>query len=284
MNSIGLTQVFRLTRRRFLQLAGASAATVVLTQALPHRAEAATWLLHDDTNMRGLGKLYSGTDDSQSCALDTGEGALCHGPGRMSCYWGALYVNSVTAHRLRTGPYPASGGCSATWLGIGNTERVRWASHTADSVWKPVYRFVGRLYVYDIMARPDPWTGLVLHPVHINNCNNYWIRLWERDKPYQVVWGWEVNNDEGWIISKSMKSLGNPNDTFISRNPNGVPKEGEWHDYRVDVLPGSRLKFYWDGALIFDATDPHHTFSGGPVGMRLDYFDTILDDTRVYQP
>jgi hypothetical protein len=78
---------------------------------------------------------------------------------------------------------------------------VRWASHTADSVWKPEYRFVGRLYVYDVMARPDPWTGLVLHPVHINNCNNDWIRLRERDKPYQdqVIWGWQVNNDGGWI-------------------------------------------------------------------------------------
>jgi hypothetical protein len=294
MNTIGLTQGSVLTRRRFLQLAGTSAAAVVLTQAVPRRAEAATWLLHDDTNMRGQGKLYSGTDDSQSCELDTGEGARCHGPGRLSCYWGALYVNSVTAHRLRTGPYKGCSGPPAqwpTWPGTGNAARVRWASHTADSVWTPEYRFVGRLYVYDIMARPDPWTGLVLHPVHINNCNNYWIRLWGRDALYQgvgyqdlVVWGWEVNNDEGWIISESLKDLNNPNEMFVSRNPNGVPKEGVWHDYRVDMLPGSRLKFYWDGELIFDATDPHHTFSGGPVGMRLDYFDTILDDTRVYRP
>jgi hypothetical protein len=50
------------------------------------------------------------------------------------------------------------------------------------------------------------------------------------------------------------------------------------------VLPGSRLKFYWDGTLIFDATDLERTFSAGPVGMRLDYLDTILDETRVYQP
>ena len=50
------------------------------------------------------------------------------------------------------------------------------------------------------------------------------------------------------------------------------------------MLPGNRLKFYWNGALIFDATDPEHTFSEGSVGMRLDYFGTNWDETRVYQP
>jgi hypothetical protein len=275
MNACGLTQGARLTRRRVLQLAGASAAALAITQAVPRRAEAVTWLLHDDTNLRGLHRLYSGTPDSQSCALDTAEGARCRGPGRLSCYWGGLYVNSVTAHRLRTGPYPASGGCTATWPGTGNTARLRWASHRDAAVWQPAYRFVGRLYVYDIMARPDPWTGLVLHPVHLNNCQNYWIRLWERDEPNHVVWGKEVQNRERWITEASMPKN--------AKNPDG-PLLGVWHDYRVDVLPGSRLTFYWDGTRIFDATDPERTFSRGPVGMRLDYFDTVLDETRVYKP
>ena len=62
------------------------------------------------------------------------------------------------------------------------------------------------------------------------------------------------------------------------------PLQGRWYDYRVDVLPGSHLRFYWDGALIFEFTDPERRFSGGPVGMRLDYFDTVLAETRVYQP
>jgi hypothetical protein len=53
--------------------------------------------------------------------------------------------------------------------------------------------------VYDIMGRPDPWTGLVLFPVHLDNYNNDWIRLWERDYPSHVVWGWEINDDEHWI-------------------------------------------------------------------------------------
>jgi hypothetical protein len=259
------------TRRRFLWFAGSSAAVVALTQAVPRRAEAATWLLHDDTNMVGLRQLYSGSHNHGGD--DTGEDADCRGPGRLSCYWGALYVNSVTAHRLRTGPYP--GSCSATWPGTGNTDHVRWASHQAASVWKPAYRFVGKLYVYDIMDRPEPETGLVLHPVHLSNRNNYWIRLWERDKPDQVVWGREVNDVESWITRKDLPKS--------DKNPDG-PKLGVWHDYRVDVLPGSQLKFYWDGALIFDATDPKRTFSRGPVGMRLDYFDTMLDETRVYQP
>jgi hypothetical protein len=57
-----------------------------------------------------------------------------------------------------------------------------------------------------------------------------------------------------------------------------------WNDNRVDVLPGRRHKRSWNGVLIFNAIDPEYTFSEGPVGMRLDYFDTILDDTRVYQP
>jgi hypothetical protein len=271
MTGIGLTWVPPLTRRRFLQLAGASAATLVLTQAIPRQAEAATWRLHDDTDTVGLHQLYSGSDNPPGC--DIGEAADCRGPGRMSCYWGALYVNSVSEHRLRTGPF--TGSCNATWPGTGNTERVRWASHRSASVWTPEYRFIGKLYVYDIMARPDPWTGLVLHPMHVDNCNNYWIRVWERDEPDHVVWGKEVEDRESWITEASVPKT--------PKNPDG-PLQEEWHDYRVDVLPGSRLKFYWDGALIFDATDPEHSFSGGPVGMRLDYFDTILDETRVYQP
>jgi hypothetical protein len=251
MNSVGLTQGPRLTRRCFLQLAGASAAAVVLTQAVPRRVEAATYLLHDDTNLKGLGILYSGSINNSGD--DTAEDADCPGPGRLSCYWGALYVNSVTAHRLRTGPYPSRCDADFTSAGTGNTDRVRWASHTADSVWKPEYRFVGRLYVYDIMARPDPWTGLVLHPVHRSNAYNYFIRLWERDDPSHVVWGREVNDVEDWIIATSLTELPKSNG-FLSKNPNGVPKLGEWHDYRVDVLPGSRLKFYWDGAK------PRHDF------------------------
>jgi hypothetical protein len=136
-------------------------------------------------------------------------------------------------------------------------------------MWRPEYRFVGKLYVYDVSARPDPWTGLVLHPVHLNNCNNYWIRLWERDNPSHVVWGCEVNDQEVWITDAALPS---------------APQPGRWYEYRVDVLPGSRLKFYWNGALIFNFADPMRTFIRGPVGMRLDYFDTALAETRVYQP
>jgi hypothetical protein len=264
------THVPPLTRRRFLQLAGAGAAAVTLTQAVPRQAEAATWRLHDDTDTIGLHQLYSGSHNHPGC--DTGERADCPGPGRLSCYWGALYVNSTAEHRLRTGPY--LGSCAATWPGTGNAERVRWASHIAASGWQPEYRFIGRLYVYDIMARPAPWTGLVLHPVHLDNCHNYYIRLWERDAPAHVVWGKEVGDREHWITEATVPTT--------AQNPDG-PRLGAWHDYRVDVLPGSRLTFYWDGALIFDATDPERTFSGGPVGMRLDYFDTVLDGTRVYQ-
>jgi hypothetical protein len=173
----------------------------------------------------------------------------------------------VREHRLRTGPF--TDNCSADWPGTGNAERVRWASHSDAWVWEPEYRFVGRLYVYDMMDRPDPWTGLVLHPVHLDNCHNYWIRLWERDDPSHVVWGQEVNDKEFWITDATLPD---------------PPQLRQWYDYRIDVLPGSHLKFYWNGTLIFDDMDPAQTFSGGPVGMRLDYFDTILDETRVYQP
>jgi hypothetical protein len=252
------------TRRRVLQFAGSITAGAALTQLVPGRAEAATWQLHDDTNKRGLHKLYTGDANNPGC--DTGESATCRGPGRISCYMGALYVNSVTYHRLRTGPFTA---CNADWTGTGNTERVRWASHLSASMWKPEYRFVGKLYVYDIMDRPDPWNGLVLFPVHLDNCNNYWIRLWERDNPSHVVWGKEVNDSESWILDATLPS---------------PPQTGRWYDYQVHVLSGSRLRFYWNGAPIFDGTDSKHTFSQGPVGMRLDYFDTILDETRVYQP
>jgi hypothetical protein len=109
----------------------------------------------------------------------------------------------------------------------------------------------------------------VLHPVHLDNCNNYWIRLWERDNPAHVVWGREVNDAENWIGDWTLPL---------------PPKRERWYDYQVDVLPDSRIKFYWNRELIFDHTDPERTFSQGPVGMRLDYFDTVLAETRVYQP
>jgi hypothetical protein len=225
-----------------------------------------TWRLHDDTDKVGPRKLYTGSTNNPG--WDKAESADCQGPERMSCYWGALYVNSVRYHRLRTGPFV--GGCNADWPGTGNTERVRWASHLGASVWEPEYRFVGRLYVSDIMDRPSPSTGLVLHPVHVDNCNNYWIRFWERDDASHVVWGREVNDQERPRVTET--ALPQP------------PRTGQWYDYQVRVLPGSRLKFYWNGELIFDEIDNEHTFSQGPVGMRLDYFDTILDETRVYQP
>jgi hypothetical protein len=63
-----------------------------------------------------------------------------------------------------------------------------------------------------------------------------------------------------------------------------APQTGQWYDYQLRVSPGSRLNFYWNGELIFDEVDSDHTFSQGPVGMRLDHFDTILDETRVCQP
>src|SRR3712207_7907777 len=103
MNSVSFTRAPQFTRRRFLQLTGASATAFVLAQALPHEAEAAAWRLHDDTDQVGLRKLYSGSPNNPGC--DSGETADCPGPGRISCYWGALYVNSVREHRLRTGPF-----------------------------------------------------------------------------------------------------------------------------------------------------------------------------------
>jgi hypothetical protein len=84
-----------------------------------------------------------------------------------------------------------------------------------------------------------------------------------------VVWGREVDDDENWIVDASLPR---------------APRLGRWYAYQIDVLSGSRIRFHWDGALVFDHTDPNHTFSAGPVGMRLDYFDTRLQETRVYQP
>lgn len=46
------------------------------------------WPLHDDTNKVGLRKLYLGTTNSHGCDKD--EGADCHGPEQMYCYWGAF--------------------------------------------------------------------------------------------------------------------------------------------------------------------------------------------------
>lgn len=54
-----------------------------------------------------------------------------------------------------------------------------------------------------------------------------------------------------------------------------APQTGHWYEYQVHVLPGSQLKFYWNGELVFDEVDGQYTFSQGPVGMRLDHLDTI---------
>jgi hypothetical protein len=246
---------------------GSTTGAIALTQGVMPRAEAATWRLHDDTGGVGLERLYSGSYNNPGC--DTAESADCRGPGPMSCYWGGLYVNSVQLHRLRTGPY--RGVCRGGWPGTGITDRVRWASHASASTWEPEYRFVGQIYVRSISARPDPWTGLVLHPVHIDNCNNYFVRLWERDNPRRVVWGREVADSETSVTGGSWTLP-------------VAPQLGRWYEYQVRVLPGSRIQFYWDGGLVFDATDPQRTYSRGPVGMRLDYFDATLDETRVYRP
>ena len=265
MRSIGFSRLSHITRRRFLQLVGYGAAALPFIILRFCRGNSSTWWLHEDTDGIGIRKLYTGSRNHPGC--DTGESADCPGPNFISCYWGAMYVNSVSLHRLRTGPFAEI--CNADWPGTGNAERVRWASHLSASIWEPEYRFAGKLFVYDIMERPQPWSGLVLHPVHVDNCNNYWIRLWERDNPLQVVWGREVDDSENWIESWNLPR---------------PPKLQQWHHYEVHVLPNSRLKFYWNHKLIFDHTDPGNTFSQGPVGMRLDYFDTLLDETRVYQP
>lgn len=254
-----MTITRRLSRRRLLGGLGMSAGAVVASQAIATPAHAATYRLHDDTTQRGQGRLYSGSPNNSGC--DTANSSSCRGPGRMSVYWGALYVVSTTEHRLRTGPFTS---CGTTFPGNGNASRVRWASHGS---WSPEYRFAGRLLVHDISSRPDPWTGLVFHPVHRSNCDNYFIKIWERD--YQrVTFAREVNDAE----------------TTIARAPFSTPALGTWHEYRIDVLAGSRIRFFWNGSLILDAQDPARAFSGGPVGMRLDYFDTVLDETRVYVP
>jgi hypothetical protein len=219
-----------------------------------------TWRLHDDTAARGVGWLYSGSINNPGC--DTAASSSYPGPGRLSAYWGGLYVDPKVRDALRTGPYLGRG----TQFPKDNTQtRCRWASGPR---WTPEYRFSGRIWVHDIAARPQPWTGLVFHPVHISNCDNYWIRIWERDQP-GLTFAREVNDDE----------------TTIIRVPFPIPALSTWHNYRIDVLPGSRIRFHWNGSLILDAVDPTASFSGGgPVGMRLDYFDAVLVDTRVYQP
>jgi hypothetical protein len=252
-------------RRRFLALMGLSAGAVVGTQALGSAAEAATWRLHDNTHLVGLSRLYSGSVNNNVPRCDTAASSDCPGPGLLSAYWGGLYVNSTTQHRLRTGRFTT---CGARFPGTGLTDRCRWAS---TRLWRPQpeYRFSGQLYVDAISPnRPQPGTGLVFHPVHLSNCDNYFIRIWERDQP-QLTFGKEINDVE----------------TVLLRAPFPTPALRIWHQYRIDVLPNSRFRFWWNGQLRLEATDPAQTFrNGGPVGMRLDYFDTILDETRVFVP
>lgn len=259
--AVGIGQ-FVVTRRRVIGLAGLSVGAVAAGAVTPAAvsALAVTDYLHRDTDRRGEGRLYSGSVNHPGC--DTAHSADCPGPGLLSAYWGGLYVHSVPAHRLRTGPF--TGSCGARFPGSGAVDRLRWATTRS---WAPEYRFAGRLCVNHIGPRPAAWTGLVFHPVHVDNCNNYYIRIWERDQP-RLTFAREVDDAE----------------TLIAARPFANPTLHTWHEYRIDVLPGSRIRFHWNGALILDAVDPARAFNGGSVGMRLDHFDTILADTRVYMP
>src|SRR4051812_35968929 len=113
----------RASRRQVLTALGLSTGVIVATQALPAPAHASTSRLHDDTALRGQGKLYSGSNNSNDD--DTAASSDCPGPGLLSAYWGGLYVDSTTANRLRTGPFSA---CGASFPGDRTTDRVRWAS------------------------------------------------------------------------------------------------------------------------------------------------------------
>jgi hypothetical protein len=253
-----MTEQRRLNRRRLMGALGLTAGTVVAGQTLsPPLAHAETYRLHDDTNQVGQGLMYTGGLNPGGC--DTANSTSCRGPNRMSAYWGALYVHAAGSHQLRSGNY---GSCRGT-RPAGIPDRMRWASHGS---WAPEYRFTGKIYLVDVAGREDPWSGLVLHPVHVDNCNNYFIRIWERDFN-KVTFGREVDDDEATITTAPFSAA-----------------QRTWHEYRVDVLAGSRVRFWWNGALVFDAVDPARAYSGGPVGMRLDHFDVLLDETRVYVP
>lgn len=226
-----------------------------------------TWHLHNDTALRGQGQLYSGSLNNPGD--DTAASSNYPGPGRLSCYWGGLVVEDQAANVLRTcefvpfvtTPGPVRQGA------IGAVDRVRWASHLS---WSPAdggYALCG-----DVMWRGQrrrelhETYGWVLHPVHVSNLNNVFVRFLTSDG--LVCLGWEVDDVE----HREMYA------------PMTLPAFDVWHSYELWHRPGGRFVFVFDGVTVFDHTCPTAPFGdGGPVGGRCDGFDTLMRNTRVYR-
>ncbi|MDH4147116.1 MAG: hypothetical protein OEY23_18320, partial [Acidimicrobiia bacterium] len=224
--------------RGTLLLPAARALSVLPGQALASR----TYHLHRDTAERGQRLLYTGGDNANA-VCDTAAQTVCPGPGRLHAYWGGLYVDSVAESRLRTGPFSPGTACGSRFRGPGAVERLRWTTTEPD--WRPEYRFTGRIRVLGISAdRPKPYTGLTLHPIHLDNCNNYYVRLWRRDDPTMVDLKRERGDDEEVYLR-----AGRPGDI-------PPPALDTWHTFRIDVLPGTRFRFSWNGKTVFDVADP----------------------------
>jgi hypothetical protein len=254
-----------------------------------------TWHLHADTHRRTEGRLYSGTTkDASFCQTGAPEEADCPGPGRISAYMGGLYVHDQRAHVLRTCDF--TGDCDAPWRDA-HSQQLRWASGRAWD-WAPEYRMAGRLYVNAQHARGS--NGIVFHPVHRSNCNNYYLKLWRIDDSEL----WSAGGRAVWL-GRETAQPGSTQSQYrhIARGllPE-APEERVWHEYRIDVLPDATFALRWNGQPVTfeDYDHDERTFTGvrttaprdrqrwwvrgGPVGFRADHFDLLLADTRVHMP
>lgn len=66
----------------------------------------------------------------------------------------------------------------------------------------------------------------------------------------------------------------------------GVVFDGEWHDFRVEVLSHGHYQLWWDGQLMADVVEKEpFTIQTGRVrvGLRLDFLDVVLADIKVVE-
>jgi hypothetical protein len=254
-----------------------------------------TWHLHEDTHRRTRGRLYTGTTkDASFCQTGAAAEATCPGPGRISAYMGGFFVHDQEEHVLRTGDF--DGWCDSPWR-ASFEQQLRWASGRRWD-WTPEYRLAGRVHVVAQHRRGS--NGLVFHPVHRSNCNNYYVKVWRKDDSEL----WSAEGRAVWLGRETAQPGSTRSDyRIIARGllPE-APAEGVWHDYRIDVLPDAAFAVRWNGEPVtFEYFDQdQQTFTGvrtttprdsqrwwvrgGPVGFRSDHFDLLLDDTRVHAP
>lgn len=268
----------QLGRREFIATSGLAIAGSLFGRPTP--AYAATWHLHEDCGPAR--SLYA----AEPCPA-----------AKIDCYYrqGALYVRSRTLNRIRTHAFDyLVQDCDSDWddAPAAIPERCRWMSLREASHWidrTGEYRFTGNLLVNGESPVEHVSSGITFHPVHHSNQNNYFVKIWAPGDRSHMRGKYGIEIDGGEYFRE-----------YFDFPFAWAPSNSVWHTYRLDYIDGTAtagpvIRFKFNGQYIFTWNTPSPqelTAAGlpadshprGPVGMRLDYYDVTLENTRVFMP